>query len=116
MLSAKYVAAMSTEAQLPLQLLGCFISTTTIWRYHHSYAFEQMSFNTSINYSLKNQAHYIQGGSNMTGTVYTCLHTNQSRSYLNHLVHAAISLVAIISVQQGPVKQMFTALRISCSV
>ena len=28
----------------------------------------------------------IQGGSNMTGTVYTCLHTNQSRSYLNHLV------------------------------
>ena len=23
----------------------------------------------------------------MTGTVYTCLHTNQSRSYLNHLVH-----------------------------
>jgi len=27
----------------------------------------------------------IQGGSNMTGTVYTCLHTNQSRSYLNHL-------------------------------
>ena len=29
----------------------------------------------------------VQGGSNMTGTVYTCLHTNQSRSYLNHLVH-----------------------------
>ena len=28
----------------------------------------------------------LQGGSNMTGTVYTCLHTNQSRSYLNHLV------------------------------
>ena len=23
----------------------------------------------------------------MTGTVYTCLHTNQSRSYLNHLVY-----------------------------
>ena len=22
----------------------------------------------------------------MAGTVYTCLHTNQSRSYLNHLV------------------------------
>ena len=29
---------------------------------------------------------YIQGGSNMTGTVYTRLHTNQFRSYLNHLV------------------------------
>ena len=29
----------------------------------------------------------IQGGSNMTGTVYICLHTNQSRSYLNHLVY-----------------------------
>jgi len=23
----------------------------------------------------------------MTGIVYTCLHTNQSRSYLNHLVY-----------------------------
>ena len=31
----------------------------------------------------------IQGGSNITGTVYTCLHTNQSRSYLNHLVYTA---------------------------
>ena len=30
--------------------------------------------------------YWIQGGSNMTGTVYTCLHTNKSRSYLNHLV------------------------------
>jgi len=28
----------------------------------------------------------IQGGSNMTGTNTACLHTNQSRSYLNHLV------------------------------
>jgi len=32
----------------------------------------------------------IQGGSNMTGTVYTCLHTNQSRSYLNHFVYKII--------------------------
>jgi hypothetical protein len=29
----------------------------------------------------------VQGGSNMTGTDAACLHTNQSRSYLNHLVH-----------------------------
>ena len=29
----------------------------------------------------------VQGGSNMTGTGAACLHTNQSRSYLNHLVH-----------------------------
>jgi len=28
----------------------------------------------------------IQGGSNMTGTSAACLHTNQSRSYLNHPV------------------------------
>jgi len=28
----------------------------------------------------------VQGGSNMTGTAAACLHTNQSRSYLNHLV------------------------------
>jgi hypothetical protein len=27
-----------------------------------------------------------QGGSNMTGTCAACLHTNQSWSYLNHLV------------------------------
>ena len=33
-----------------------------------------------------NSGSEIQGGSNMTGTVYTCLHTNQSRSYSNHLV------------------------------
>jgi hypothetical protein len=30
--------------------------------------------------------HDVQGGSNMTGTCAACLHTNQSRSYLNHLV------------------------------
>ena len=28
----------------------------------------------------------------MTGTVYTCLHTNQSRSYLNHLVYVVRQL------------------------
>jgi hypothetical protein len=27
-----------------------------------------------------------QGGLNMTGTCAACLHTDQSRSYLNHLV------------------------------
>ena len=35
---------------------------------------------------------YIQGGSNMTGTDYTCLHTNQSRSYLDHLVFCNVEL------------------------
>ena len=30
----------------------------------------------------------VQGGSNMTGTDLYCLHTNQSRSYLNHLVYS----------------------------
>jgi hypothetical protein len=29
----------------------------------------------------------VQGGSNMTGTCAACLHTNQSPSYLNHLVY-----------------------------
>ena len=29
----------------------------------------------------------LQGGSNMNGTCAACLHTNQSRSYLNHLVY-----------------------------
>jgi hypothetical protein len=30
----------------------------------------------------------VQGGSNMTGTCAACLHTNQSQSYLNHLVYS----------------------------
>ena len=37
----------------------------------------------------------IQGGSNMTGTYAACLHTNQSRSYLNHLVVAVWSSLII---------------------
>jgi len=41
----------------------------------------------------------IQGGSNMTGTVYTCLHTNQSRSYLNHLVYRSSGKVSIILIR-----------------
>jgi hypothetical protein len=32
---------------------------------------------------------FVQGGSNMTGTCAACLHTNQSRSYLNRLVYFA---------------------------
>jgi hypothetical protein len=38
---------------------------------------------------LPGQQYYsmIQGDSNMTGTCAACLHTNQSRSYLNHLVY-----------------------------
>jgi hypothetical protein len=32
----------------------------------------------------------VQGGSNMTGTSAAWLHTNQSRSYLNHLVLNAV--------------------------
>jgi hypothetical protein len=31
----------------------------------------------------------VQGGSNVTGTCAACLHTNKSRSYLNHLVVAS---------------------------
>jgi hypothetical protein len=33
----------------------------------------------------------IQGGSNMTGTNCDLFTHNQSRSYLNHLVHAVLS-------------------------
>ena len=33
-----------------------------------------------------NNSPYVQGGLNMTGTSAACFHTNQSRSYLNHLV------------------------------
>jgi len=43
----------------------------------------------------------LQGGSNMTGTVYTCLHTNQSRSYLDHLVYIFVlyfTVCCILSV------------------
>jgi len=50
----------------------------------------EMAGNTDVmRVKWKNPKLYgdIQGGSNMTGTVYTCLHTNQSQSYLNHLVY-----------------------------
>jgi hypothetical protein len=42
--------------------------------------------------SSKRYINELQGGSNMTGTNTACLHTNQSRSYLNHLVLALVSL------------------------
>jgi hypothetical protein len=38
---------------------------------------------------VKREWRKLQGGSNTTGTCAACLHTNQSRSYLNHLVHNA---------------------------
>ena len=41
---------------------------------------------TRVSTHNRNAPLKIQGSSNMTGTVYTCLHTNQSRPYLNHLV------------------------------
>jgi len=40
---------------------------------------------------------YIQGGSNMTGTCAACLHTNQSRSYLNHLVYWQNRICSLIA-------------------
>jgi hypothetical protein len=45
-------------------------------------------FKESLDEKLSHQRYMrcIQGGSNMTGTCAACLHTNQSRSYLNHLV------------------------------
>jgi len=38
----------------------------------------------------------VQGGSNMTGTCAACLHRNQSRSYLNHLVIAVVEVVTVL--------------------
>ena len=43
----------------------------------------------------------IQGGSNMTGTRAACLHTNQSRSYLNHLVQISLLFVAKQDLEIG---------------
>ena len=37
----------------------------------------------------------------MTGTVYICLHTNQSRSYLNHLVDACVFSADCVAVKCG---------------
>jgi hypothetical protein len=45
--------------------------------------------NTHLIKSSYEKAHtsaVLQGGSDMTGINAACLHTNQSRSYLNHLV------------------------------
>jgi len=42
----------------------------------------------SVHYAVRTESLCnIHGGSNMTGTCAACLHTNQSRSYLNHLVY-----------------------------
>ena len=38
--------------------------------------------------------HFVQGGSNMTGTCAAFLHTNQSRSYLNHLVFLVMNQIS----------------------
>ena len=38
----------------------------------------------------------LQGGSNMTGTYAACLHRNQSRSYLNHLVYPSTLLCCFV--------------------
>ena len=63
-------------------------------KYLHTVA--SVGFLFTLNYDARNHelkenveryfATNIQGGSNMTGTGAACLHTNQSRSYLNHLV------------------------------
>ena len=36
-----------------------------------------------------------------------CLHTNQSRSYLNHLVHRQVSLYQVLHHSQPPKTQLF---------
>jgi hypothetical protein len=41
---------------------------------------------------------YVQGGLNMTGTNCALFTHNQSRSYLNHLVHHQFSLPFSITV------------------
>jgi len=33
----------------------------------------------------------------MTGTVYTCLHTNQSRSFLNHIVQFTPQMAVFVN-------------------
>jgi hypothetical protein len=45
-----------------------------------------------LKYNIKYKICIIQGGSNMTRTVYICLHTNQCRSYLKHPVHTDTTL------------------------
>ena len=42
----------------------------------------------------------VQGGSNMTGTYAACLHRNQSRSYLNHLVLEVLLILGIFNKKQ----------------
>jgi len=41
----------------------------------------------------------IQGGSNMTGTAAACLHTNQSWSYMNHLVQCCTKVTQLTILQ-----------------
>ena len=49
---------------------------------------QRVNFVSKLCNNQKERRSHVQGGSNMTGTDSACLHTNQSRSYLNHLVHS----------------------------
>ena len=48
---------------------------------------------------LERGRHLLQGGSNMTGTAAACLHTNQSWSYMNHLVQCCTKVTQLTILQ-----------------
>ena len=50
------------------------------------------------NHGVINTFANVKGGSNMTGTYAACLHTNQSQSYLNHLV-SCIPTIKMITAE-----------------
>jgi len=50
------------------------------------FLFDMLLLNGSYDANKQVPWRYIQRGSNMTRTYAACLHTNQSQSYLNHLV------------------------------
>ena len=50
--------------------------------------------------STVNNLNRVQGGSYMTGTDSACLHTNQSWSYLNHLVFTVLHIRESRTTQQ----------------
>jgi hypothetical protein len=54
----------------------------------HDVRYNTINFRIQLSRHILTMAYNVQGGSNMTGTCAACLHTNQSRSYLNHLVYS----------------------------
>ena len=71
-----------------LYMFSTALSTAIVSQYVHvTVLMFTFHLERSESRMFRNMSLHLQGGSNMTGTSAACLRTNQSRSYLNHVVH-----------------------------